>query len=113
MQRYPPNGFGLFNMTGNVGEWCAHWFGVPAIRARPVGVRRSRLAGPRPAGGAWRVAPVPCLLSRAPPGAFPPRQYARRQRRAQGVPDRERVAPKLTQRRADPRSWRPAPRTGS
>jgi formylglycine-generating enzyme len=43
VDEYPPNGYGLHNMTGNTWEWCADWFG----RAFHTRDRRTNPHGPK------------------------------------------------------------------
>ncbi|MPZ97526.1 MAG: SUMF1/EgtB/PvdO family nonheme iron enzyme, partial [Propionibacteriales bacterium] len=36
VKRYPPNGYGLHQLAGNVWEWCADWFSARYYAASPA-----------------------------------------------------------------------------
>ncbi len=49
VRSYPANGYGLFDVDGNVREWCSDWYGA-AYYATDACVNP-----PGPAAGTWRV----------------------------------------------------------
>ena len=77
---FEPNGFGLYNVCGNVWDWCADWWspssgraGHSAIRCGPACRHGTRHPG--------RVVPLPCLLLQSLPPVGPHPQHARQRGR--------------------------------
>ena len=52
----PPNGFGLFDMSENVHEWCSDWFDPHYYERSPIRNPRGPSSGTRRSsrGGSWR-----------------------------------------------------------
>jgi formylglycine-generating enzyme required for sulfatase activity len=69
---YPPDGFGLHNMTGNTWEWCAEWFSPTTYAARnaPVVDPAGPLSGHHQ-GDPRRLLPLAPVLLPPLPGVGP------------------------------------------
>ncbi len=79
---FDPNGYGLFNVAGNVWEWCQDRFTTPRRSRRP----RCR----RNEGDPWWLVPVPRLVLQPLPGGGADVEHDRLHHRQHGVPGRQR-----------------------
>jgi formylglycine-generating enzyme required for sulfatase activity len=65
--KYPPNGFGIFDMTGSVSEWTADWFEREYYQRSPAKNPPGPASGIYKVirGGAWSDSPARIRLSSA------------------------------------------------
>ena len=73
---FEPNGYGLYNMSGNVWEWCADWLDIGYYPTSPGRGPRGALGRLLP-GPARRFLSLPLVLLPSVPGVRPVRERAR------------------------------------
>ena len=71
VETLPPNAFGLYDMHGNVAEWCADMFVADPGRTL-IDPFSPRGESPVARGGSWRDRPENCRASWRGPGIFMP-----------------------------------------
>jgi formylglycine-generating enzyme required for sulfatase activity len=81
---FDPNGFGLYNTSGNVWEWCADWWTVDHPTGTAIGPK-GPATGPGEGHPRW-LTPVPLVLLQSVPRRRPYRENARRGERSHRVP---------------------------